>query len=107
MKSSIIFLIFFIFVIISFVIIHEKTHKAVYSTFGIESSTHYNIFTLDFYTKADGDCSNECELAQSNVENLGYQLFPILLILGLGFFFIILSLEEYLLYQQTQPMNFR
>lgn len=96
---SLMFMILFVVLFLSFIYLHERIHQEIFRSYGIQSE----IFPGEkdspyfFYTKAEQLCPTEsCILANNNNDILGYQLMPIIVMFGGGFFIIIFLLEELL-----------
>lgn len=71
------------------VYMHELAHKNSLHYFGIESESS---FMHTGITK--GDCTNECLLAQSNIDSTGYHFMVLAILVYVGLFIIILLCER-------------
>lgn len=93
MKLSTFFILVYFISIVTMISSHEEVHKVIYGSYGIESEI--NIFSFPSHTLAEKPCPKDsnCELAHNINEAIGYQLFPILLLTGFGFWIMILILE--------------
>lgn len=81
--------------LILFVYFHEQTHVQINESYGINSRVEYFKDFPDVVTYGDKSCPNDsCILAHKNTDNIGYQLQPLFLLLGIGLLCIIILLEN-------------
>jgi len=81
---------------------HEKVHQEIYDSFGIKS--HIDLFghfpdavTITDNLINDSQCPDAtCGMQHNMVENVGYQLQPFIVLIGIGFLILILIAEEML-----------
>jgi hypothetical protein len=86
---------------------HEKVHQSIYESYGAESKIE--LFSLEHPFEAvtiatlnnRSQCPTDtCEMQQNMVENVGYQIQPLLVLFGFGFFVVIYFLERMVQQQQ-------
>jgi len=76
---------------------HEQTHVEIFRHYGINSSIEWFSHFPDVVTVGDRGCPTyECVLAHNNADNIGYHLEVVLLLGGVGIYFIIFLMEEML-----------
>jgi len=90
------YLIIFILMFFNLTVMHETVHVKINEQYGIESEIHYQFLNFDnpAYITYPG-CDNElCDLAHNQNEIFGYQIQPFLMLIGFGFYGILILLEE-------------
>ena len=95
MRVSIVFAIAGILMFLFLGYFHEQVHVAIFRSYGIESRVEYIKNFPDFTTYPKKECpTEECLLANNINEVVGYQAMPFFILLMIGFFIIIMILEE-------------
>jgi len=80
---------------LGFVYLHEQVHVQIFKSYGIESRVDYLGSFPDAVTYGERSCPNDYCTSNHNInEVVGYQLQPILVILGVGLLCIISFLES-------------
>ena len=66
---------------------HEKAHQEIFTHYGVNSTIHIGIFYGYAETLNGTACNSDCWLAQSNNDNISYNLdmFYFLIMFGIGF----------------------
>jgi len=88
-----VFVLIFILIFVGFIATHEKVHQIIFADYGINSRVLIN--GTDMLTHPDKPCPTDtCNLAHEINESIGYQVLPMLILVGVGLFIIILMLEQ-------------
>jgi disulfide bond formation protein DsbB len=94
-KASTMFIIIAIGAFIANIYYHEAAHQEVFAEYGIDSRVEYFSHFPDVMTIAEAPCpTEECSLANRNVDSFGYQLTGLYVIAMFGFFFLLLVMED-------------
>lgn len=86
---------------------HEKVHQDIYQSYGISSKIDwwgelpYYIVTRTEPINFTQCPADTCEMQQNMVENVGYQMQPVLILLGMGML-ILIFISEQMLSQQRR-----
>ncbi len=75
---------------------HESVHQTIFNSYGIKSEIkHFEKFGVSLTIPEKACPTEECNLAHNINEAIGYQLIPLFTLIGFGFGFIIVVLEEH------------
>ena len=84
MKNENIFLIIFLLVLLITSLAHEFVHQAIFESYNINGKVSL------FYFQPEENCpTEECTLANNINEVVGYNLVPLFILIGTGYYFLI------------------
>lgn len=73
----------------TYVVVHEQVHQAIFRSYGVPSEVTINYFTMSGSTEAINHielCDSNCELAHSINEIVGYNLATLIFVITILFY---------------------